>query len=369
MIRFFTALGARRQYLVFLGLVALVVAAGFALGRPRRKAAGLLSAVPRDAWLVVTVDVAALRVSPVAQPVLESIGGTRIPGFGSVSAACGFDPLARATEFAIVSPENGEKGEFGVAFSGGFTKDELVACARRVVLGRGGSPSTSSRRDFTVIEDANDATHGRLAYRDGGPYLVGRGGWLYAMIDAVDGRDEGLRPEHGSLREALSRAASAATGPQPAIVLTALLPRPLRDRLRADLGSELSRSGVTGGGVDAFAGVLSVDQAGVSVTTGGPGSTTEAMAELRCEQAAACDEVKKLIERKRQGWSRDFSVRLIGLGPLLDTLVVEAHAAALSITTRVPTDDLANTVRRFLDLREPMASSPADAALQPPVGP
>jgi hypothetical protein len=350
-------LGARRQYLVFLGLVALIAAAGFAIGRPRGKSAGLVSAVPRDAWLVVTVDVAALRVSPVTQPFLESAGATAIPGLRSVSAACGFDPLARAKELMVVSPENGDKGEFGVAFSGEFTKDELIACARKVVLGRGGRPSSSSRRDFTVIEDASDAAHGRLAYRDGGPYLVGRGAWLDAMIDAVDGRDEGLRPEHRSLRESLSRADSAAGAAQPALVLTALLPRPLRDRLKRDLGSDLPADGG-----DAFAGVLAVEQAGVAVTTGASGSTTEVAAELRCEQAAACDDVKKLIERKRLAWSRDFRARLMGLGPLLDTLAVEAHGAALSATTRVATDDLANTVRRFLDIRQPTAPPPADAA-------
>jgi hypothetical protein len=224
------------------------------------------------------------------------------------------------------------------------------------VLGRGGKPSSSTRGDFTIVEDASDPKHGRLAYRDGGPYLVGRGAWLDAMIDAVDGRDEGLRPEHRSLRESLSRGNAAPGVPQPAVVLTALLPRPLRDRLRGEMTAELPA-----GGVDAFAGILAIEQAAVAVTTGGPGSTTVAMAVLRCERPAACDEVGKLIERKRDTWSRDFTARLVGLGPLLDTLAVEVHGPALSLTTRAPTDDLARTARRLFDIRRPMAPATRDA--------
>ena len=64
------------------------------------------------------------------------------------------------------------------------------------------------------------------------------------------------------------------------------------------------------------------------------------MAVLRCEGPAACDEVGKLIARKRDMWSRDFTARLVGLGPLLDTLAVirPPMQRALDRLKDLPTD-------------------------------
>ena len=78
----------------------------------------------------------------------------------------------------VTSPENGERGDFGVAFTGDFTQDELTQCAENVIRARGGTPSRRRRGAFTLVEDTGDAGHARLAYREGGPFLVGSGaGW------------------------------------------------------------------------------------------------------------------------------------------------------------------------------------------------
>src|SRR5579884_2294396 len=61
-------LQSRRQYILFFALVVAVVTAALVLGKPRQPA--LLDAVPRDAWLVVTVDVPAVRQSALAKPLL-----------------------------------------------------------------------------------------------------------------------------------------------------------------------------------------------------------------------------------------------------------------------------------------------------------
>ena len=350
-------LSQRRQYLLFFGLVLAVIGAAFALSRPRGAAAGLLDTVPRDAWLVATIDVAALRDSPLAKPILGSSDKTPIPGLGSVVAQCGFDPVARLREVVVTSPENGERGDFGLAFSGDFTKDELSRCAESVIRGRGGSPAASTRGGFTLVEDTADAQHARLAYRDGGPFLVGRGPWLDAMIDATERKGERMRAEHTELRTAL--AASQGTGAAPAVLVTALLPTSVRDKLKADLSKE-----VGGEGDKAYAGVLGVSAAGLALSLAGPpaSSTTELSAELRCETPSACDEVKKLIERKRLAFSRDFTVRLIGLGALLDSLAIDARGAALTATARASSDELARGLQRIIDFK----SRPTPAPLAPP---
>jgi hypothetical protein len=328
-----------RHYLLFLVLVALVVAAGFGIGRVRSPGAPrvdpVLAAIPHDAWLVVTVDVAALRQSPLAAPLVKS--ATAVPGLGSLKDACGFDPLARLTELAVCSPEGGERGDFGLAFAGDLGKDELARCADKVIRARGGRPSTATQGAFTVLEDAGDATHTRVAYREGGPFLVGRGAWLDAMMASADGKDAGPASAHVALRQALSG------DTHPTVLLTALLPAPLRQRLKSEVTDPLEER--------AYASVLAVDQAGLALTTGPEGSTTRFAAQLHCETADACSEVQGLIDKKRMALSRDFGVRLVGLGPILDSLTIHAppgDAASLSITASAPTDALRQAIERVL---------------------
>lgn len=350
----------RRQYLLFFGLSVSVIAAAFVLGRPRASAS-LLDSVPRDSWLVATLDVPALRTSPLARPILGTGDKTPIPGLGPLVARCGFDPVARLREVVVTSPENGERGDFGVAFSGDFTKDELSKCAENVIRARGGNPATSTRGGFTLVEDTGDATHARLAYREGGPFLVGSGAWLDAMIDATERKGDRMRSEHTELRAALAGKGGAA----PALVVTALLPASVRDKLKADLGPELGAEGDK-----AYAGVLAVSAAGIAVRLGGHAanapangatSTTEITAELRCEAASSCDEVKKLIERKRLAFSRDLTVRLIGLGPLLDSLVIDARGGALSLGAQASSDELARGIQRIIDFKSRPAPTPVPA--------
>jgi hypothetical protein len=316
--------------------------------------------VPRDAWLVARIDVATLRQSPIAKSVLGSGSATIVPGLGSLGDTCGFDPLARLHELVMASPEGGERGDFGVAFSGDFSREELAACADKVIRAHGGRPSSSTRGDFTVIEDGASAKHARVAYREGGPFLVGHGPWLDAMIDAADGKVERERHEHADLRAALEKRGGAARS----ILVTAVLPKALRERLKAELAGQAAGSGAANDVDRAYASVLAVEQAGVSVASGGPGSTTEVAVELRCESQHDCEAVRDVGERKRLALSRDFGVRIIGLGPLLDSLNVEVHGSSLTAAAHGPTDDLARVVQRAVDLRS-LEHSPESPSAAP----
>jgi hypothetical protein len=318
----------------------------------------VLAAIPRDAWLVVTLDVAALRQSPVAAPLVKS--ATAVPGLGSLADACGFDPLARLAELAVCSPEGGERGDFGLAFAGDLGKDELARCADKVIRARGGQPSTSVHDAFTVLEDGADATHTRVAYREGGPFLVGRGAWLDAMMAAAGGKDPG--PSSGNAHMALRERLREAGETHPTLLLTALLPSPLRQRLKAEVNDPAQER--------EYASVLSVDQAGLALTTGPSGSTTRVAAQLHCETADACAEVQRLVDQKRLALSRDFGVRLVGLGPLLDSLTMHADGASLSLGASAPTDALTKAVERVLAYRArstpsappPPSATPVDSA-------
>jgi hypothetical protein len=328
-------LSQRRQYAIFFAIVALAVITALLVARKRSRGT-VLSAVPRDAWLLATVDVEALRPSPLAQALVGSNGVT-IPGLGKVSDACGFEPLARLTRVALVAPE--AEGDFGIAFEGDFGKAELARCAEQVLRARGGNPTTEIRGSFVVVGDAAEGARARLAYRDGGPFLVGRGAWLGTMIDAVDGKAERARPELLALRTHLSEHPGAGS-PGPAVVVAALLPKTMRDQLRTEMQEPARDS-------EPYAAVLAVDRAGFSVETGAPGSTTRLDAELHCESPDACAQVKTLVERKRFAASTNPALRLAGLGAAIDSLAVEQSGPMLTVKAEVPTDSLARMAGRL----------------------
>jgi hypothetical protein len=314
-----------------------------------------LLAAPADAWLVVTVDVAAAR--PLLEPTLQSAGGfasaTRAAGLGSLSDACGFDPVSHLRRLMVAAPETGERGDFGVAFSADLTVDELATCARKAIEARGGAPSTTTRGDFLVIGYGNAPTQARLAYRQGGPFLVGRGAWLNAMIDAAEGRPPRAASRHDALRAALVPAGA----PARAVVITALLPKSLRDRVRAETDA---------GPGGAFAGVLGVAEAGAAVTTSP--SSTAVDVELRCDAANACEEVKELIETGRRNLSGNFAARLMGFGPLIDSLAVEVHTpVTLALSARAPTADLAQAIGRIIGAFSPRAPAGSPTGAPPPL--
>lgn len=359
----------RQQNALFLVFVAVVAAAGFYFAQ-RGESRGVLAAVPADAFLVVTVDLTALRGSPLAEPLLGG-DSTKLLGVGALAETCGFDPLARVKELALAVPEGGEKGDFGVVAVGDLARAELVECAKKVIVARGGRAKVGARGGFATIEDEDDAakTKPRIAVREGGPLVVGRGAWLDSMIDAAEGKAASVRAgsPHFALREALV----GKKGDKPrAIVATAVLPKSLRERLKHEMGAEIGAAAEPGSNV-AMGGVLSVETAGIAVTAGPSGQESEAAAELVCETAEACEEVKKLVLRKRLAFSKDFGVRLVGLGPLIDSLTVETKGTTLVASAHAPTDDIAKAIGRVLNLRgeRPRPSPAGSPSPGPPPSP
>jgi hypothetical protein len=348
----FVRVTPRRQFVAFFASVVLVVGVSLALARRQRDQSRkdlVLSALPDDAWLVVSIDVDALRGSAFAKW-LSGPASSPIAGVGSLTEPCGFDLLDRVRNVLVVSPEDGQRGDFGVAIAGTFARDELAACAEKVIRERGGRPMATTRGTFTLVSDTSSTGGARVAFRDGGLSLVGQGSWLDAMIDAADGRAARRGREHEGLRAALAESAAKATrrGPSQAIVLTALLPRAMRERIKSEAGERSQGSqGTVSGAAPPFEAMLSVDEAGIALTTGPSGSVSEIVAQLRCESPAACVDVEQFINRKRFEFSSDLRLRLVGLGPLIDTMAVERRDAAVSLRAQAPTDDLVRVLGSF----------------------
>ncbi|MBX3186036.1 MAG: hypothetical protein KF819_03435 [Labilithrix sp.] len=324
-----------------------------------------VDAVPKGSFIAVTVDMAELRQSPLheliaprsgAQPASGSGPLQSALGIGPLAAACGFDPLARVQRLAIAVPEEGERGEFGLVARVEVTRAELEKCTSALAEKRGAKSEAREVGSFAVVDSGG--SQAKLGYGSGGLLVVGKGAWFDAMLGAADKTKPGLRdaPEHVAMRASLT---SKEGFRSPTLVASIILPRALRERLKGEMGAEL-------GGHDAenamWAGVLDVSSLGVAIRAGGPGQNVDAAVEIVCESAEACDAVDKLVQRKRLEWSKELSLRLVGLGPLIDSLETKRHETRLRATASVDAAGFTSTIERILKLR----SRPKDA---PPPSP
>lgn len=323
---------------------------------------GPLTAVPKGSFLVARVDVPALRASPLFSALLGGPDAAQQLGLEELARGCGFDPLSRVKELVVALPEGESRGTFGVAAQVTVSESELGTCAERIAEARGGQTAPKTLGSFHVLE-AQKGSHPGLAFREGGLLLVAEGAWLASMIEAADGPAQAAAG--GELHAQLAGAITSAPRLEsPALLVTAVLPRALRERLRSELDQELAQAA----GGDApdtpqaiMTAVLSVGGAGLGVALGGDGQVT-ARAELSCEDAAAVGVLSRLLERKRFALSKELWVRFIGLGAAVDSVTIEPHGAALAVGLRASADDLGRGVARLLEVGQKRLKAATPAA-------
>lgn len=336
-----------------------------------------LTAVPSNAFIVVNIDVRSLASSPLGAALAGEKGAHAGAFFGvdSIEGTCGFDPLPHVEGIAISVPEGDTHGELGIAVTGDIPKGSLVQCAKALIEKRGGTWSMRESSSYSVVSENNE--HGaEIAFREGGPVLVGRGEWLERMIDTVEGRSKSMAVPNDDLHHAL-RADVATSDPEAkALVASAVLPRDLRDRIGAELVE--APDGGEAPGNAAMQGVLGVSGVSLAVRAGKAHEETRVVGELRCDgdpTAAdiACKKVETLILHERLKLSGDVRVRLSGLGPLVDGLQTQVAGGALTLKTSAPSDTLARVLTRMLDAPHakggPKGSEPGRGAAPAPGAP
>ena len=319
-----------------------------------------LAAVPVDSFLVATIDFAALARSPLGGALVGD-GGTRpgslldVTGVDTITATCGFDPLHHVRAVAVAVPEGGENGDFGVAASEDLSRDALTACTKALVAKRGSEANVRRVGTFTVVSDAHARHEAEVAFRDGGPLLVGRGAWLTKMIDAVEGRTKSIASAGGPHQELRSELGKHDVDAQ-ALVVSATLPSDVRSRILGEMADASDKPNPV------MAAVLAVSRAVIGLHAGAANDDTRIAAELHCETEPACDEVSKVILHARLGWSGNLGYRLFGLGGLIDNLQVRREGTSLIVQTRAPAEDLA----RLLDKALNSSPKPKPPAPPPP---
>ncbi len=362
---------SQRARIVLLGVVG-ATAAFFVFGgaRTATSVSSPFDAAPRDSFLVATVNLAELRRSPLHDVLFGKDPAGRKPregeraaempvlaakalGIGKLADACGFDPLGRVEQLAIAVPEEGDKGELGMAARVTVTRDELATCTNNLAVQRGGKVATKDVGSFVVVEDsagAEEAARPRLAYGRGGLLGVGRGAWFDAMRAAADGKKPGAREAqaHVAMRSSLT---SKDGWRAPTVLISALLPRSLRDRLKGEMAAEVSVDGKPADSSQSImSGVLGVSGVGLALRAGTSGARIDAAIELVCDTEEDCAAVEKLILKKRLDWSKELTLRMVGFGQLLDSIDVKRDRARLRVTAGAAADALASTIDRVLRL-------------------
>ena len=306
----------RGRNLLVLFAVALLAGLGLFLFRPSLHARAPADAVPDGAFLLATIDLERVRASPIASDIAA------LRDVSEISDMCGFDPLARVSSVAIGIPEKPD-GVFGVALAThDLPEDELTQCAQRVMSARSALARVVRRGSWIEIEQQGviaEATRAKIAYRSGSPLLVARGDYLQVMQAALDG--ETGRADTCEAHARLRKAALERSKGEAFLVVTAVLPKSVRERIKEELEP----------GKATMAAVLAVSAAALSATV--HGDDIDLFAELSCETEEACNELRDLAERKTKGL------------PL--ALRIEAHGKVLDATLATSEVQLVRAIRQW----------------------
>lgn len=334
--------------LAALGALAAAVAAFTAYQyahAPASAPARAIDAVPSAAFLVAEIDVDALRAAPAFRSLTEG-RAAEVAGVARLRDACGFDPLDRTHSLVVAIPEADMPGEIGIAARVDVARADLARCTE-ALTGDGGAPRAARREgDFAVL-DGERAQDPSYAYHPSGLLLVAGREWLAEMTAAASGEKARVATHtgHAVLREALAPKGGA----KPALTATVVLPEPMRQRLRNEMGPEASDDEEAA----TMRAVLGVTSAGLALGLAAPGSEATMHVELTCDEAASCARVRTLIEKQRLSWSQDVRARMLGLGPLIDAMQVSAEGNRVSLTSRMATDALGAAIGRALRFARP----------------
>jgi hypothetical protein len=314
---------------------------------PPRPRATLVDAIPDGAFLIATADLRALRREPMTAPFLT--GERELPGLGSMSSVCGFDPLASVEEMALGVPDTAED-QFGIVARGAFPEEPIVECARKIILARGGTPIAGRSQSFRSIRDSGSSA-GEIAVRADGPLLFGGGPYLQEMMRAAEATPKpGSNAAHVALRKSLA-------GFDAVRVSVALSPLQ-----RKTITDELAR---TGGRAPPGVAFIS----GAALGARFEGDTTHLLLVLRADEPSQVAAVADALAESVRSASDGPAARMIGAAELLGRVRYETQDQDARATLAVTASELATVLEkagRLVALMQTIEATPQPPAPQPP---
>jgi len=302
----------RTRNAAIIGSLTVTAIAALVYAELHKRSPAVVDVLPRNAALVLEIDLATLRASPSGRAALEALVQKPL----EAKARCAGELLRGLERLGIAIPAGaGFEDDVAIVAMGSWLRGgDVTACAQGVVKDRGGAPNVLKQGSFTTVQDG-DGTHGVLAVRDGGPLIVGRGPWLSAVVDVADGAAKSLRddPVHDVARRA--KIGAFAT-------LTYALP----EELRIDLATKLPKGTQVLAKVPSLVAALRLDES--------DGGTLVLEAEAACA-AEVCAELKTFAEGAREMLGHDPRATLLGVKDDVDHASITAESARVVVTVRV----------------------------------
>jgi hypothetical protein len=299
-----------------------------------------LGAIPHNAMVIVSVDMKALRASPLAAPYL---GGERsVPGLGTIKETCGFDPILLVDEITVGVPEAGDT-DFGIAAMGSFTDESMIDCATKVIGGRGGKPVTSPIGKFRTVRDLDAPGVGEIAARPGGLLLLGGGPYLRSMIDAADGAvpSSAADARHTELRTALAGFETL----RGTMVLS--------NQQRAMMAEEIKK---TGGRAPTALGSIRGAALGARLVD----KQASLLAIVRTDGASQAISIAGLLEESKNDARSGVTAQILGLAPLLDRVKISVEGSDVRATLEVSIAELEDVIEKAIQVRALLDAKPSE---------
>lgn len=343
----------RRRRLVAAGVLAAIGVAGGGYGiyratRPdpppllpaASARAAALDAIPSGALFLLTIDLRALRASPLGGALA---GPARSTWLGDVKGTCGFEPLDALTELAVVVPVNGRDGDLGIIGAGDVDAEAISACATKVIEARGGKPARTKLGSFTSVRDVGEGSHGsgEIAVKPGGPLLVGAGDFMRSLVDAADGAVPSIRSDqaHAALRlavgdDALARFSSVLSAQQ-----------------RATIADEVDKSG---GRAPAVLKAALAAGLGLKVTA----ETVQLHAVVLLTGESEAVEFRKAVDELRAARAEHPLLRALGVSSLLERLQLSVDGKSVHVTLAMTIVEATQLLDRLFVLTSPAPKPP-----------
>jgi hypothetical protein len=308
---------------------------GCAGARPeRRPLGGRLALFPIETQLVVALDVAKVRPTPVAAKLAALAAGTaadqrQLDGF---KERTGFDPLKEIDRVMIGLPDEARRqGEIGVVIRASRLDERRLVAYLRDTLQESGDDLVSTTRGHRTLWSPRKDPNLAGFFLDDHTLVIGGGGWAARMADLSDGAPASGSAETNLELVQLCERASV----NHAIWAAAIVPAEVRRKLKAD---------------PQLATAASVMHMALGIDLG-KGLDALLLADLN-DAGDAQALVGKVTETLHDA-KRNPQVLMLGLGPDLDG--ISSKAEGRSFQLRLALDeaqiaDLLNRAEAFLSM-------------------
>jgi len=252
--------------------------------------------IPEHQAFVLTVDADRFR----GDPVFASLETP--PSLVTRMSPCGFDVSTRVHRVIFIVPEGEEKdGSFALAATLNVSQAEIEACGKVLK----GSTAVLDRNFYVSKQDERSLAYRPISASEG-LVLFGDSGVVATMLDAAQGTRPrlGSQSGHAEVRRALGESKGG-------VVLSAVLPKSVRDRLRKEIGENETQ----------MAAILTVELAGVALAPDGKGGIVLDGTFL-CDSKGDATNVREWADRQLARVKRDIGLKLL-LGGTLDGLALQ----------------------------------------------